>query len=303
MIKFKQVKQCPLCGSRNQNCKVKIQSKAYWSSGREILFPINGIDLIKCGNCNLVYKNQWLDDILMDETNNAQLQETWSRKLGYDMAKYTNIIEKMSPKVKKIIDIGSGSQYFAKIAGNLGYKVDVHDTHELNDCEQKENARHFVCSIQKLGELADIKYDLITMFDVIEHLTTPLEDMQALKMCLEDHGKILIETGNAEKSMIELSKWWYMLLPEHNIAWNKSSIEYITNKLDAELLIFKATRHKSRHTYSKKKIMITYLVSFVSEILSRFPFIREKASYLLKQEVSRFGSPRKDHFIAVIEKK
>lgn len=51
-------------------------------------------------------------------------------------------------------------------------------------------------SIDKFDE----KFDVITMFHMIEHLVNPTEFLQKIKEHLEEDGELIIETPNADEA-------------------------------------------------------------------------------------------------------
>ena len=54
-------------------------------------------------------------------------------------------------------------------------------------------------------DLPDEKFDIITMFDVIEHLTDPMNDLKILNRKLKSGGKIFITTHDIETLLAKIS--------------------------------------------------------------------------------------------------
>ena len=55
---FKSLKKCPLCGSEDQFDKVRLNLDDYVFGSVVICLPDQGISLIKCNVCHLLYKDK-----------------------------------------------------------------------------------------------------------------------------------------------------------------------------------------------------------------------------------------------------
>ncbi|MGH9575736.1 MAG: class I SAM-dependent methyltransferase [Candidatus Acidiferrales bacterium] len=72
-------------------------------------------------------------------------------------------------------------------------------------------------------------FDLIILWQVIEHLRQPWQDLQALRGLLHPQGKLLIATMNANclRSRIERSRWTHYQNPTHFYYFARSSLQRI----------------------------------------------------------------------------
>ena len=100
---------------------------------------------------------------------------------------------------KDILDFGCGWGGFLKNIGK--YK-------SLNGVElRKECIRYIQKNIKKINISNDInsfdkKFDVITMFHVLEHIPYQLDTLKSLKSKLKNKGKIIIEVPHAEDFLI-----------------------------------------------------------------------------------------------------
>ena len=129
----------------------------------------------------------------------------------------------LNPKGKKILDIGSGRGwmlYFLK--KYFKYNVAV-------GTQISENAYRF--SRDKLGleiynkdlldlELNSAKFDIITLWHVLEHVPAPEAYIQRISELLENDGLILIEVPNFNSwSRILSKKRWLAMDPAHHVTF------------------------------------------------------------------------------------
>lgn len=73
------------------------------------------------------------------------------------------------------------------------------------------------------------KFDVVLLWQVIEHLRIPWQDLQPLHALLSPRGKLLIGTMNANclRARIERSHWTHYLNPTHFYYLDRKSLERI----------------------------------------------------------------------------
>ncbi len=93
----------------------------------------------------------------------------------------------------------------------------------------KEHGLNIVC-----GDVTDINYDaynVVTMWDVIEHLKDPNKTIQYINKLLTKDGFLFITTGNVESSVAGVTgKHWYLMTPPAHLFY--FSEETITKLLE-----------------------------------------------------------------------
>lgn len=101
----------------------------------------------------------------------------------------------------KLLDFGCGGGGILRLL-----KEQRGDSEELYGVELEDTMRNLLngSGIQCKKLLSDFseKFDLITMFHVMEHLTNPYDILQEVRDRLVDGGTILIETPNANDALI-----------------------------------------------------------------------------------------------------
>lgn len=105
---------------------------------------------------------------------------------------------------RSLLDIGCGTGNFL-----LKAKNDSETTHGIEP--EKKLKNHY----EKLGltvypNLSDItqgqRYDLITMFHVLEHLPDPLETLGEIKRLLKKKGRLIVEVPSSDDALLTLYK-------------------------------------------------------------------------------------------------
>ena len=104
-----------------------------------------------------------------------------------------NIIEKILHKnIKKkinILDYGSGSGVNVKMLSKFG-KVNIFEPHKQT--AKYLNKKYSSKKFQVIKKISNIKYDLIVLADVLEHIKKDKKKIKELSRKLKKNGKILI---------------------------------------------------------------------------------------------------------------
>ena len=90
-----------------------------------------------------------------------------------------------------------------------------------------KRARKRDLNVVKLEEVGDI-FDIVTMFDVLEHLESPVDFFKSLRSILDENGIIVSYTPNIESIAYYLmgEKQNTLLHFEHYCFFNTQSLNY-----------------------------------------------------------------------------
>lgn len=169
---------------------------------------------IKCKNCQNLYTYSFpkkyintsdeINTITPEKNNNHIISENtsflyiWSSILN-KIALYT--------KGQDILEVGIGNGEFIAVALEMGYKIDSIEI-ERDVCQKISNILDIeinCCDFLKFH--TDKKYSIVTMGDVIEHMTDPTSALNKAYNLLNDNGVLWISTPNYESSFSRLTKF------------------------------------------------------------------------------------------------
>jgi len=111
---------------------------------------------------------------------------------------------------KIIFDFGSGDGTFCRLAAKAGWKAWGVDPAGPVETFQDPSGGS-VCLANEFDNIdGQLKFDAITMWDVVEHLEKPLELIEKVKILLNRGGWLVIETGNFQSTARIQSgpNWW-----------------------------------------------------------------------------------------------
>lgn len=151
----------------------------------------------------------------------------------YTVSKKVNLIDNLVDfelKEKRLLDIGCGTGDFLSIAQMNNWKV--------NGVEPNPNARIISESKTKLKiytnilELDSVKYDVITLWHVLEHIPNLFEYISQLKNLLSDNGTLIIAVPNFKSYDAQYygNLWAAYDVPRHLWHFSKTSISRLFKK-------------------------------------------------------------------------
>ena len=174
--------------------------------------------IVKCRNCGLVYTNphrkasailhnyeEVVDQLYLEEREGRVL--TFRRNLR-------PLEELMPPDPgRRLLDVGCHIGVFLEIAQERGWEVWGVEPSHWAAGEARSRGLRVIEGTLENAHLAGQSFDVITMWDVIEHLTDPLRELRESHRLLKKGGLICIHTMNIESPLARLmgSRWpWLM---------------------------------------------------------------------------------------------
>jgi 2-polyprenyl-3-methyl-5-hydroxy-6-metoxy-1,4-benzoquinol methylase len=218
---------CPLCGSKNFT---KLYPKFYRR-------------LVVCKNCDLIYTNPRLRREHLEHLYSEDyFKNTESSHFGYEdylgdekkivktFSGRVKEIEKLAPK-GKILDVGCATGFFLKAASDRDWKV---GGVEISEFASKYAREHFKFNVHQ-GDFLSLNlpknsYDVITLWDVIEHFYDPKYTLHKVNRMLKGGGLLVISTPDVDSLPAKLTrdKWvGYKLSDEHLTYFSSKTIKRI----------------------------------------------------------------------------
>lgn len=106
-------------------------------------------------------------------------------------------------------------------------------------------------------------FDLITAWDLVEHIATPMNFRQKVVRLLKPGGYLLFETGDFSScySTIAGLSWWYYSILDHSVFYDPASMVNVFNASEMRILHAKPTVHPHRDDISRRQILAQRLKS------------------------------------------
>jgi 2-polyprenyl-3-methyl-5-hydroxy-6-metoxy-1,4-benzoquinol methylase len=197
------------------------------------LSSVQGFRIVKCLKCGLSYVNPRLDPKNLKELYSlAYFKSDNSITYGYDdylsdrdaitrtFRRRWDVMRPFIPKAGTMLDIGCACGFLMTVAKENGWKTKGLDISEGMANYGRTHLNNNI-TIGKLPEayFMENSFDLITIWDTIEHSTDPSEDIKIISRLLKPGGILSVITPDSESLHAKLfgEKWVEYLRPREHI--------------------------------------------------------------------------------------
>jgi 2-polyprenyl-3-methyl-5-hydroxy-6-metoxy-1,4-benzoquinol methylase len=221
-------RDCPICGS---------------PPGKG-LFVKDGFRHVRCPQCDLIYVSLILREDLMIKY--WREEQAWRQVLlsgpqvELDLKKFGYGLDVVSAHLsgRRVLDIGTGTGTFVKLAKERGWETTALELNvESVENLLKEGMRIIVKPLE-ITDLPSHSFDLITLWEVLEHLAEPQLVLTESRRLLSPEGLLLILVPNAGSLVTRVLHEKSNTFGGHSHLnhFNLKSITTILNNLNYEII-------------------------------------------------------------------
>jgi 2-polyprenyl-3-methyl-5-hydroxy-6-metoxy-1,4-benzoquinol methylase len=174
--------------------------------------------IVQCRKCGLVYTNPRLEaDQLLDTYEAVEdplyIEEREGRVLTFE--RHLRPLEQITgpPEGRALLDVGCYTGIFVEIAEKHGWQAWGLEPSRWAVEQAESRDLHVIQGTMSTAELPTAYFDVVTQWDVIEHLTNPREALRQTAHLLKPGGLVVIHTINIESYFARVlgSRWpWLM---------------------------------------------------------------------------------------------
>jgi SAM-dependent methyltransferase len=197
--------------------------------------------------------------------------------------RYLDLIEKAYGKKGKLLDVGAATGFFLDIARSRGW-----ETAGVEPSDHAAGLGRLKGLDVRTGTLdefqaADHEFDVITMWDVLEHVPEPRQTLRQVHHLLKPGGIIAINTPDADSLWARMMgmRWHLIVPPEHLHLFGARSLKRILSEMQFDCL-------------KTAKIGKTFTVQYVLQTLSHWQGLgiwRTLSSHFMSNPLGRIGVP------------
>ncbi len=290
----------------NEIQKTNINCPSCESKGIKFLTRKNNHDIFCCKLCKLIFvwplpentANIYSGDYFKGANNGFGY-------VDYDQDKPVMLstfnrclekIEKILPGGRSLLDVGAATGYFMKTAENRGWNTSGLEISQYAVDQAKKRNLNVRQGTLSTTDYQSESFDVVTLWDVIEHLSDPKSDMLVVYNVLKHGGIVAINTPDTSSFFAKLTgKYWHLLVPpEHLIYFNPQNLTDLLRRSGFEVL-------------SIDKMGKKFTLQYVSQTLYRWQklFVWKKiAEFLKNNKMGKLSVPINlhDNFLIIARK-
>ncbi len=213
--------RCPLCGADDYRVKVEdtmgtrvadprvhytCTSSAFGEHGR----------IVECRSCGLVYMNpRPHHEAVVENDGDVEDREYIEEEQGRleTFAESLELVRRYR-RSGRLLDVGCHVGTFLTLAEAAGFEVaGVEPSRWASEIARERIAGSVHCGAVEDAPLPEGGYDVITLWDVIEHLPDPALDVRAIHAALRPGGVFAVSTMDVDALFARVAgrRWpWYM---------------------------------------------------------------------------------------------
>ena len=204
-------------------------------------FPKSGVDIYTCPTCGCIMADLDFTHEQYESANyytmafktKAEIEGEWGFRWRYILSAL-----KRHTAATKLLDVGAGNGYFVHLA-RTEYGLDAEGL-EISAAEVDYARATFDIELRR-GDLASVtdRYDILTSFNVLEHVKHPTELLKGMSDRLEAGGILLVTTPNPDcihRRLRGLHKWSMVCPPHHINLFTKAALSGMLAREGFELL-------------------------------------------------------------------
>jgi 2-polyprenyl-3-methyl-5-hydroxy-6-metoxy-1,4-benzoquinol methylase len=248
------------------------------------IFVKENIDYLKCQSCFFVFSKPAVN--VNFQENIEDFEDVYVQYFDANATDQKNFkllfnwVEKsINLSKSKIVYIGCGSGKFVNYL--LEKKIDsygIEPSKPLYNKYLKENTKFYNSTIEDFSKSSNIKFDVITLLDVLEHVEYPSIFIDHIIQLQAPEGYLIIEIPLYGSLLSKISgKNWHFFNKYHLSYFTKSRLISLLNEKGYELVL---STHRGKYFDISYFINYIYYFIFRKQDLNIPRFLRNRSIYL-----------------------
>ena len=128
---------------------------------------------------------------------------------------------------KRLLDVGAAYGFLVAAARERGFDaIGVEPVPQCAEFARRELGVEVRRGTVEESDLPIASFDVVTLFDVIEHLADPVRTLSRVRELLRPGGLVAVETGDCEALLARVcgSRWYFYDPPQHVTFFTRASL-------------------------------------------------------------------------------
>jgi 2-polyprenyl-3-methyl-5-hydroxy-6-metoxy-1,4-benzoquinol methylase len=212
---------------------------AYFSSSR---LRAGHLAIVRCRECGLWLTNPRDDDATLARVYAALEDEAYAaedanrRRIARE---HMSLVRAFRPASGRLLDVGCATGTFVCAAREAGWEAAGLDASAWAVAQARRLCPEavFVSGPMEEAAFPAESFDVITLWDVLEHVRSPAETLQSVRRWLAPEGWLFLNLPNADSWIAKrMGRHWVLLLREHLWYFSPSTLERLLRENGFELI-------------------------------------------------------------------
>lgn len=256
---------CPLCGSDNSKTVFPSTSKIEATETPEVYRCTNpgyGTHdrIVKCQECNLAYSNPRSPSDAILESYRAVEDPVYVQEQDGRQLTFTHHIRHLERQIgpangRKLLDVGCYTGIFVDVALKHGWNaMGVEPSHWASAFAQQQGLPVIEGTLAT-ANITDASQDVVTLWDVIEHLPDPLVELREVARVVKPDGWTVVHTMDIDSLAAKVMHGrWPWLMKMHLIYFSQQTMSDMLRKVGFQPVYSKAMGRYLRLGYFATRV-------------------------------------------------
>lgn len=219
---------CALCGSAE----------------RQGLFDVDGYPIARCRACTLVQADVYLErreleQIYDQDYFRGEVFHDYFGERDVRVAAAAEAIRTLARMVQggRLLDVGCGAGFFLEAASRVYDGTGIELSAFASEHARRELGHRVITGDVTDGVLAGEHFDVITLWNTVEHLNDPLQALEAVAHLSRPGSLLVLSTGDVSGPLARrnLREWNLMSPPYHLYFFSPRTIELLLARTGFQL--------------------------------------------------------------------
>ena len=258
--------------------KFHLNSKDYSVSGEEFQLLLDlDLDMLVTQPQPKELDKYYQSDAYISHTDSSEtsVDKIYQTVKKYNLQKKVKLAQRYAQTKKTLLDVGAGTGDFLLYAKQKGWSVTGVEPNERAQQRALEKGLKLYPDLESLSEK---KFDIITLWHVLEHLPNLDGQIQKLVSCLEEDGTLIIAVPNYKSYDAHYYKnfWAAYDVPRHLWHFSRTSIKKIFGKYKMKVVAtqpmlfdaFYVSLLSEKYRWGKQHFLRAFLIGLTSNIMA-----------------------------------
>ena len=212
-----------------------------------LLRASHGYHVVRCTGCGLLYRNPGVRPERLGDLYSGRYGRFLTGGYAIDRERrYRLVMDAYAPLFedgagRRLLDFGCGAGQFLQLAQARGFEGSGVDLSQDAVAKARERGIDaYFGAPADVPEIAAGGFDVVTMWSVLAHLATPVEDLTTLRSLLTGDGALLILTVNANSLLLKaLGARWGGFTPNHLKFYSPATLPLLLRRAGFEAVVMR----------------------------------------------------------------